>query len=157
MKKKRIIRNSCRIWISRSNSKINTTKTTNQLKVGRMMMDLKLVADEVRQWTREHQIPMRAAGRTSCQAWAIPSLRHLECQKIRRRPVTKRKAQQRQAVQLCQLHQARRRCRLLIAWSRSSRSSSRLGAVSKPSTQDDQALAQSATRKEPSPSLNSSQ
>ena len=159
MKRRRIIRSNCRTWIHRRRSRTSITRIIRVMPTaqGAMTMARRLEEGGPPLSTKEVRIRMRVAGRISWRIWAIQLALLKERQKIPVRARRRRRARLLEVVLLAPLlHPAPRRCQLWTVWSKSSKFSSKLGAECKPSTQEDQERAQSATRREPSPSQSSS-
>ena len=157
MRRRRIIRSNCKTWILKKHSRISITRIIRVMLMASeaMTMARRSVEGERPLSTKEVPIRMRVAGRTSLLTWVIQLAR------LKERPKILVRARQRPRAQLLVVllallqRQAPRRCQLWTVWSKSSKSSSKLGAGCKPSTQADQAPAQSATRRELSPSQSS--
>lgn len=158
MKRRRIIRSNCRTWIRRRrSSSITRIIKAMLMALGAMTMARRLEEGGPHLSTKEARIRMRVVGRTSWRIWAIQLARLKERQKIPVRAQLRRRARLPEVVLLAPLlHQAPKRCQLWTVWSKYSKYSSKLGAECKPSTQEDQERAQSATQREPSPSQSSS-
>ena len=159
MKRRRIIRSNCRTWTRRRRSRTSIIRIIKAMPMeqGAMRMARRLEGGGPPLSTKEVRIRMRVAGRISWLIWAI-QLAHLK-----ERPKIPVRARRRRRARLLEvgllgplLHQAHRRCRLWTVWSKYSKFSSKLGVECKPSTQEDQERAQSATQREPSPSQSSS-